>query len=391
MALLALILASATPIRALISVKDTHNQSSCVTLDLKHRAAVQNKLAGACVEMCKEVGAYPKCSECVGFVEPDSTPNVMTWEELLEHMDNLVVWGRGEIKSWHKRAVFAEVNKIIDVDTGCAAMDMKNRMRLQSKLAGVCVDMCKEVGAYPKCSQCAGFVAPDSTPNVMTWEELLSHMDNLVEWGRGEIKSWHKRAAQLQIAVHHENEDSEQACLAEDLKHRVVVQNKLAGDCDAMCRDLGAYPKCPQCPGFVAPDSTPGVMTWDELLLHLDNLVEWGGGEIKAWKHRASALQMSGTFELTNFKGTACQANDLKHRALFQNKLAGDCEDMCKELGAYPRCSRCAKFVKPDDTPGVVTWDELLTDMDNLVAWGKDTIKGWTKRAAALQIARPRK
>merc|ERR1712203_1166537 len=26
--------------------------------------------------------------------EPDSTPGVMTWEELLEHMDNLVAWGQ---------------------------------------------------------------------------------------------------------------------------------------------------------------------------------------------------------------------------------------------------------------------------------------------------------
>ena len=40
---------------------------------------------------------------------------------------------------------------------------------------------CSEVGAFPKCS-CPGFVAPDSTPGVMTWPELLEHMDNLSEW-----------------------------------------------------------------------------------------------------------------------------------------------------------------------------------------------------------------
>merc|ERR1740138_38688 len=60
----------------------------------------------------------------------------------------------------------------------CAADDLKHRTQLQNKLAGVCVDMCKEVGAFPKCT-CPDFVAPDSTPGVMTWPELLEHMDNL--------------------------------------------------------------------------------------------------------------------------------------------------------------------------------------------------------------------
>ena len=75
----------------------------------------------------------------------------------------------------------------------CAAEDLKHRAQLQNKLAGVCVDMCKEVGAFPKCT-CPDFVAPDSTPGVMTWPELLEHMDNLSEWGHGELKSWTARA-----------------------------------------------------------------------------------------------------------------------------------------------------------------------------------------------------
>merc|ERR1719343_921916 len=81
----------------------------------------------------------------------------------------------------------------------------------------------------------------------------------------------------------------------------------------------------------------------------------------------------------------ACVAEDLKYRAQLQNKLAGVCEEMCKEVGAYPNCNQCPKFVEPDSTPGVMTWDELLEHMDNLVAWGQDTIKGWQKRASALQ------
>merc|ERR1719491_2627964 len=70
--------------------------------------------------------------------------------------------------------------RLLDNSKACAADDLKHRAQLQNKLAGVCVDMCKEVGAFPKCT-CPDFVAPDSTPGVMTWPELLEHMDNLSE------------------------------------------------------------------------------------------------------------------------------------------------------------------------------------------------------------------
>jgi len=69
-------------------------------------------------------------------------------------------------------------NKFILSDT------LGHRLCIASK------DMCKEVGAYPKC-QCPNFVQPDATPGVMTWPELLEHMDNLSEWGAGQLKDWH--------------------------------------------------------------------------------------------------------------------------------------------------------------------------------------------------------
>merc|ERR1719230_1486035 len=127
---------------------------------------------------------------------------------------------------------------------------------MQNKLAGVCEDMCKEVGAYPKCTQCPKFVAPDSTPGVMTWPELLEHMDNLVAWGQGKLKDWTKTASALQ-----KSNGAAEAEALEDMRVRVMMQNKLAGVCEDMCKEVGAYPKCTQCPKFVAPDSTPGVMT----------------------------------------------------------------------------------------------------------------------------------
>merc|ERR1719456_1918196 len=81
----------------------------------------------------------------------------------------------------------------------------------------------------------------------------------------------------------------------------------------------------------------------------------------------------------------ACEASDLKRRAQLQAKLAGLCEEMCKEVGAYPKCTNCEGFVPPDSTPGVMTWEELLTHMDNSSAWGADTLKGWVKQASELQ------
>merc|ERR1719387_3048534 len=108
------------------------------------------------------------------------------------------------------------------------------------------------------------------------------------------------------------------ACATEDLKHRVQLQNKLAGVCVDMCKEVGAYPKC-TCPDFVPPDSTPGVMTWPELLEHMDNLSEWGHGQLKAWSSQASSFVQGKQNE------AACQAQDLKNRAQLQNKLAGVC------------------------------------------------------------------
>ena len=122
-------------------------------------------------------------------------------------------------------------------DKACQAMDLKHRAAFQSKLADMCVEMCKEVGAYPNCAQCAGFVPPDPTPGVMTWEELLEHMDNLVDWGHDQLKSWRKQASALQKKMQMKMqshatpaflENDEKACESTDLKYRQMVQSKLS-------------------------------------------------------------------------------------------------------------------------------------------------------------------
>merc|ERR1719456_1542955 len=136
----------------------------------------------------------------------------------LQHMDNLVAWGQGKLKDWKKTA------SALQKSTDTVQSDLQHRVQLQNKLAGVCEDMCKEVGAYPKCTQCPKFVAPDATPGVMTWEELLEHMDNLVAWGQGKLKDWKKTASAVQLMAKH----AQQACTESDLKNRVQLQNKLA-------------------------------------------------------------------------------------------------------------------------------------------------------------------
>merc|ERR1719224_97007 len=135
-------------------------------------------------------------------------------------------------------------------------------------------------------------------------------------------------------ALHVKNAGGEEACTSEDLRRRAQLQNKLASVCEDMCKEVGAYPKCSGCPDFVPPDATPGVMTWDELLEHMDNLSDWGHEQLKAWAKQASALQKAVVSHAKDLKiaqdSKACTAQDLQHRAQVQNKLAGVCEDMCK-------------------------------------------------------------
>merc|ERR1719487_2925934 len=245
-----------SPAMAILHVKTVQGGQACAAEDLQRRAQLQNKLAGVCEDMCKEVGAYPKCTQCPDFVAPDATPGVMTWDELLEHMDNLVDWSADTMKGWKSQA-----NALVQVQS-CEKAEIGVRAKMQNKLASLCEDMCKELGAYPMCGGCPNFAAPDATPGVMTWEELLEHMDNLSSWGHEQIKAWGTRA---QALVQEKLESM--SCEKLQAHMMITVNNKLAGICEDMCKEVGAYPKC-TCPGFKAPDASPGVMTWDELLEH---------------------------------------------------------------------------------------------------------------------------
>jgi len=130
---------------------------------------------------------------------------------------------------------------------------------------------------------------------------------------------------------------------------------------------------------------------------------EWRRGDFPSWKETQTTAWMDNSYNRYQPKDyvdsqsdgkpspallQSCVSQDLKRRAQLQNKLASVCEDMCKEVGAYPKCSQCPNFVPPDATPGVMTWEELLTHMDNLVDWGRDSLKGWKKQATLVQLGR---
>jgi len=114
-----LLLAGAPAVSAVLSVKNAQEEQQCTSQDLQHRMELQAKLKGICEDMCKEVGAYPKCNQCAGFQAPDSTPGVMTWDELLEHMDNLSDWGHDEIKDWTKEASRSGAWRLPDASVRC--------------------------------------------------------------------------------------------------------------------------------------------------------------------------------------------------------------------------------------------------------------------------------
>jgi len=78
-------------------------------------------------------------------------------------------------------------------ETSCSASDEEHRRMIASKFAllqGFCEDMCKVVGKHPDCGVCDGFVPPDATPGVQTWDELYAQFDKLKLVGRDMIKEW---------------------------------------------------------------------------------------------------------------------------------------------------------------------------------------------------------
>merc|ERR1740121_2686446 len=168
---------------------------ACVAQDLTHRVKFQNKLHDVCVDMCKELGAYPEKCTCPGYTDTtDKTPGAMTWDELLAYMDDVSSNGHAAIKDWRKMSAIQQkvhVHRVAEVSKACVAQDLTHRVKFQNKLHDVCIDMCKELGAYPEGCTCPGYTdTTDKTPGAMTWPELLTYMDDVSSQGHEAIKGW---------------------------------------------------------------------------------------------------------------------------------------------------------------------------------------------------------
>jgi len=144
-----------------------------------------------------------------------------------------------------------------------------------------------------------------------------------------------------------------------------------------MCKDVGSYPKC-ECPGYIdTTDKTPGLLTWDELLTYMSDLVAWGKETVKS-NVAMSALQHKARVLKAVQVSKACMSDDLKQRTVIQSKLHDMCVDMCKELGQFPEHCTCPGYTDTaDKTPGVMTWDELLTFMGDVEAFSAKNLKAW--------------
>jgi len=169
-----------------------------------------------------------------------------------------------------------------------------------------------------------------------------------------------------------------QSCAAEDLATRVMVQNELASICVDMCKQVGTYEKGCNCPNFVDNSAArDGVQTWKETLEYMSNLVGWGQETMKANK-ALSALQHKTRIMKALQSSKACMKEDMTERVAVQNKLHDICITMCKELGAFPEKCTCPGYKDTTDkTPGVMTWDELLSYMGDVAEASATAIKGW--------------
>merc|ERR1711918_58393 len=99
--------------------------------------------------------------------------------------------GHQKLKSWDKVSMLEQRTHIAEVSKSCRTSDLQCRVRVENELHDVCVDMCKELGAYPTGCTCPDYVdTTDKTPGVLTWDELLTYMSEVAEKGHAQLKAW---------------------------------------------------------------------------------------------------------------------------------------------------------------------------------------------------------
>jgi hypothetical protein len=117
-------------------------------------------------------------------------------------------------------------------------------------------------------------------------------------------------------------EDSTMSCPNQEFGITALLQSKAGGtDCEAMCKSLGAYPNC-QCPGFGGQPASAG----DGRDCYTLNCQD------------PSSPCPNDPFVNCVKENTAAFLMQMK-----TSSLDVPCENMCKNLGAYPNC-QCPGF-----------------------------------------------
>jgi len=160
------------------------------------------------------------------------------------------------------------------------------------------------------------------------------------------------------------------SCENRDHALRVLLQDKLGNmgiPCENMCKEMGAYPKC-QCPGFAgmpasaddnracivkycqdpsSPCPNDAFVTCVKENTQVSALLQWDSIFERLQNGTKSYIQVLSKFRaLKQTKAARCQSKDLGVRVLLQEKIRAfgiPCENMCKEMGVYPKC-QCPGF-----------------------------------------------
>jgi len=160
------------------------------------------------------------------------------------------------------------------------------------------------------------------------------------------------------------------SCENRDRALRVLLQDKLANlgiPCENMCKEMGAYPDC-QCPGFAgqpasgddnracivkycqdptSPCPNDAFVTCVKENTEVSALLQWDNIFEQLQNGTQSYMQMLKKVKAhKRSHDLGCHSKDLGVRVLLQEKIAAfgiPCENMCKEMGAYPDC-QCPGF-----------------------------------------------
>merc|ERR1719426_472292 len=88
-----------------------------------------------------------------------------------------------------------------------------------------------------------------------------------------------------------EVEGADNAAAIAKMQAQVMSLASMTGAiCEAMCKQVQAFPACAACPGFALPPPPPAAMTFDQLLEWMQNTGNKYRDELNSLKKKAAGL-----------------------------------------------------------------------------------------------------